>query len=139
MENSCIQKEKSTPKSVINVTPSHILPYLCTFPVKGLIPAPLCKGSVLDILSPPHIMESLSFHPHSRRKLYQVVSLSLNLFPPSLLFCAFFSSSLASALHFHYTHYYTMSFSFLCRLVEDTHGHTCMRTHTSKTPDFYFL
>lgn len=81
---------------------SHLLTSslsLCLFSAESLVPAPLCD--VLDTLAIP-IMECLSFHPHSRWKLYQMVSLStfshLHLcvspsVPPSCL-CSHFHLSL---------------------------------------------
>lgn len=87
-------KEKSTQESVINVTHHPV-----SFPVEDFLPAPLCDGSVLGTHS-PHIMESLSFQPHTRWKLYQVVFLStfslrylfVSLSVPLCCFCTTFPS-----------------------------------------------
>lgn len=100
VENGKIMHTKRNLLRNLSLMPHPPL-FLCPFPAEGLVPAPFCDGSVLDSLSLP-IMESLSFHPHSRWKLYQVVSLSTC---PLLRFCFFFCLfqflSLTFTLHFH--------------------------------------
>lgn len=93
---------------------SHLLTSslpLCLFSAGGLVPAPLCD--VLDTHTIP-IMESLSFHPHSRWKLYQMVSLSTSPPPPSIFVCLlqflFLACVAVSICH-------CSILLFLCRLV----------------------